>query len=457
MHQAHAQSRPNIVVILADDLGWSDVGYNGSGIKTPHIDKLAQSGVRFNFQYVMATCTPTRVGFFTGQYASKFGVTAPDYGEVIPPGTPTMASLLKGKGYFTALVGKWHMGSPPEYIPLKYGFLSSYGYFAGQIDPYTHRYKTSVEFGGTKTWNGEGAYLKTLPKIKDTADKQYQNEQRYGFRFLEDKGHVTDLLTDRAIRLIEEKKNQPFFIYLAYSTPHYPLDEPEQWVSEYTHTIVNPSRRLYAASVSHMDAAIGRVMEALDKTGQRNNTIVLFMSDNGSEESWPRQAQARDYDKRYTHRPPQDVLGNNFPLRGWKNTLYEGGIRVPSVISWPGHFSARTIEAPVKWTDWVPTFLGLTGSPQGEIQQLNFDGKNITPLLEGTAPAKDFQNRTLFWETPMDYAVREGDWKLIKHKKDGSLELYNIRADFREQYELSKRNPGKLDTLKELLKKFVQH
>jgi arylsulfatase A-like enzyme len=449
-----AQSRPNIIVIIPDDLGWSDVGYNGSRIKTPNIDKLEQSGIRLNFQYVMATCTPTRVGIFTGQYASNFGITAPDYGEVIPPHTPTMASLLKKKGYFTALVGKWHMGSPPDFIPIKYGFLSSYGYFAGQIDPYTHRYKKKMAFAGSRTWNGEGVYLKELDG-KDSTHNQYNNERLYGFEFLDQKGHVTDLLTDRVIHLIKEKRNRPFFIYLAYSVPHFPLNEPQKWLSIYKNTFVNPSRRLFAASVSHMDAGIGRIIDMLNKTGQRDNTLILFISDNGAEEGWPKQAQKVQYKGCYANKP-QNVLGNNFPLRGWKNTLYEGGIRVPAFISWPGHLSPGSLNIPVKWTDWLPTFLGLTGSSQKKIQGLNFNGKNLWPLLKGQEGKSDFENRTIFWETPNAYAIREGDWKLIKYKKAGKLELYNVKSDFREQYDLSRKNLKKLEELKGLLKTAIR-
>src|SRR5699024_8851696 len=193
--------KPNIIVIIPDDMGWSDIGYNGSAIKTPHLDQLAKEGVKLNHNYVMATCTPSRVGIFTGQYASNFGITGPAYGEVIPPATPTLASELDKKGYFTALVGKWHMGSPP-YVPEKYGFQSAYGYLDGQVDPYTHKYKKSYAHQNVekdtaimtdKTWIGEGAFLKDIPSgVKVENSPEFPH-----FKFIHQKGHATDLITDQ--------------------------------------------------------------------------------------------------------------------------------------------------------------------------------------------------------------------------------------------------------------------
>src|SRR6056297_1729321 len=199
--------KPNILVILPDDMGWSDVGYHGSDIKTPNIDKLARNGVIINHHYVMPTCTPTRVSFLTGLYPSRYGILGPAYGEVIDLGDPTLPSLLRGHGYFTAIDGKWHMGSPP-YTPLKYGFQSSYGYFDGQIDPYTHEYKTETNLTERRSWHRNDEYF-------------------------DEEGHVTDLLTKEAIRIIEEDREEPFFLYLAHHAPHYPLDEPGEWMSVY--------------------------------------------------------------------------------------------------------------------------------------------------------------------------------------------------------------------------------
>jgi arylsulfatase A-like enzyme len=190
--------RPNIVFIIADDMGWADVGYHGSEIETPNIDRLAKEGVRFMQHYVMATCTPTRVGLMTGRYPSRFGVTSPAYGKIFDDDTVTLALALRNSGYTTSITGKWHMGSPPECTPRKYGFDWSYGYFHGQIDPYTHYYKT-----GVRSW--------------------HRNDQ-----YIDEDGHATDLITDEAVRIIESDHAGPFFLYVAYSVPHFPLDEPDE-------------------------------------------------------------------------------------------------------------------------------------------------------------------------------------------------------------------------------------
>jgi len=415
-----AQEKPNIVMIVADDLGWADVGYHGSKIKTPHIDKLAKTGVVLTQHYATPTCTPTRVSLMTGKYASRYGVIAPDYGEVIDLGDPTLASALSENGYFTAILGKWHLGSPP-YTPLKYGFQSSYGYFAGQIDPYTHEYKTEIEQARRQTWHRNDEYL-----IEE--------------------GHATDLITDEAVRLIETQRARPFFLYVAYSVPHYPLDEPEEWTSIYDSLMMFPSRKQYAAAVSHMDHGVGRIVEALDRMGLRENTLILFMSDNGGQESWQSETEYRG---KYADKPHK-VLGNNYPLRGWKGDLYEGGVRVPALINWPEKLTARSFDYPIHATDWFPALAGLTGSkiPSG------LDGMNIWSYLAGgKVPDED---RAMYWKTGAVSAVRKGNWKLLLHS-NGDVELYDLANDFRETRDLSKTNPEQVRRLIGLLEEMAKN
>ncbi len=414
-------SKPNILIIIPDDLGWSDVGYHGSEIKTPNIDKLAKTGIILEQHYVMPTCTPTRVSLMTGKYPSRYGITGPDYGEVIDSGDPTLASILKENGYFTAIAGKWHMGSPP-YTPLKYGFQSSYGYFDGQIDPYTHEYKTETELTSRESWHRNDEYLV-------------------------EEGHVTDLLTAEAIRIIEEKREQPFFLYLAHHVPHFPLDEPEEWMSMYNDLSMHPSRKLFAAAVSHMDAGIGKVIDALERTGKRENTLILFLSDNGGQHSWQ---SATEYRGKYAGKP-HDVLGNNFPLRGWKGDLYEGGIRVPAIANWPGKLAKGTADFPMHMSDWLPTICSLIGC-ETDIENLHPDGKNIWPLLSGKQLKAE--ERSLYWKTAQNYAVREGDWKLVVHRNSGRTELFDLKNDFREKKDLSNSNQEKVKHLQDLLEEF---
>jgi arylsulfatase A-like enzyme len=418
---AEPPSRPNIVLLMPDDLGWSDVGYYGSSIETPNIDELARSGVRLDQHYVMPTCTPTRVGFLTGRYPSRYGVTGPDYGEVIDRGDPTLASLLEEHGYHTAIAGKWHVGSPPH-TPLKYGFQSSYGYFDGQIDPYTHNYKQERELTDRESWHRNDEYL-------------------------DEEGHATDLITDEAVRVIEEDREEPFFLYVAYSVPHFPLDEPEKWTSMYEDTFISDSRRWFAASVTHMDHGIGQIIDALERTNQRENTLVVFVSDNGGQHSWHSETEYRG---RYADKPHR-VLGNNFPLRGWKGELYEGGIRVPGLVNWPGQLEPGSLDAPVQIEDWLPTVYELAGGTR-DLEPLNLDGKNIWPLLSGDRSGTG--ERTMYRKTGSAYAVREGPWKLRVDRSSDEAELYNLDEDFRETNDRSEAMPEKVQELQVLLEEF---
>ncbi len=421
---AHTPDKPNIIIILPDDIGWADVGYHGSDVKTPHIDQLAASGIVFNQHYVSPTCTPTRVGLITGLYPSRYGVLGPAYGEVINLDDPTMASVLAENGYFTAINGKWHMGSPP-YTPLQYGFQSSYGYFDGQIDPYTHEYKTETELTDRRSWHRNDEYLD------------------------ESGVHVTDLITAEAVRIIEEDREEPFFLYVAHHVPHFPLDEPDEWMSVYDDVLLmHPSRKLFAASVTHMDDGIGKIVDALERTGKRENTLIIFVSDNGGQRSWHSETEYRGY---YADKP-HTVLGNNFPLRGWKGDLYEGGIRVPALINWPGQLEPGTIDMPIHITDWLPTICALTGCSQDLRPDL--DGRNIWPVLTGQDPPQ--ANRPIYWKTRRQYAVRDGDWKLLVDLNSNTVELYDLGNDFRETRDLSAAHPEKVTNLMALLEKFME-
>ncbi len=406
-------ARPNIVFIIADDMGWADIGYHGSEIKTPVLDGLAKGGVRFSQHYVMSTCTPTRVGFMTGRYPSRYGVTSPAYGRIFDDDTVTLASALRTSGYDTHIAGKWHMGSPPDCVPLKYGFRTSYGYFHGQIDPYTHHYKT-----GEPSW--------------------HRND-----RLLDEKGHATDLITREAVRVIESAGDRPFFLYVAYSVPHHPLDEPARWTSMYERSIKVASRRWYAASITHMDHGIGQIVTALDRTGKRKDTLVIFVSDNGGQQRWHNK---KHYRGRYADKP-HTVLGDNRPLRGWKGQVYEGGIRVPALANWPGVLAPGEVTAPVHIVDWMPTLCALVGhKPE---RDLGWDGQDVWPVITGRRDAASA--RTLYWKTPGASALRRGDWKLIAPKKGGRQELYDLSADPYEKRDLAGVEKRRVAELKALL------
>jgi arylsulfatase A-like enzyme len=431
------QARPNIVIIIADDLGWADVGYHNPEIQTPNLDALVKQSVRFDRHYVMPTCTPTRVGLLTGRYPSRYGVLSPAYGKIFNDDTVTLAQALRECGYATSLTGKWHMGSPPDYTPRKYGFDTSYGYFDGQIDPFTHYYKN-----GKPSW--------------------HRNDQ-----FLDEEGHATDLITNEAVRVIDADHDKPFFLYVAYSVPHHPLDEPQEWLAKYaehaaprrpgraragvpseaqpsrgTFPSMDPSRKLFAASVTHMDHGIGRIIDALDRKGLRENTLVVFTSDNGGQTGWNSKTE---YKGRYADKP-QPVLGNNKPLRAWKGDVYEGGIRVPAMANWPGVLKPGALDVPIHIVDWMPTFCGLVGYvPKADPK---WDGRDVwSSISKGT----DRAELLFYWRTPNASAVRLGDWKLIVPKKGEGPELYDVTTDPYEQHDLAPQHPDRVKDLRKRL------
>jgi arylsulfatase A-like enzyme len=403
--------RPNVVVIVADDLGWNDVGYHNPEIATPNLDRLAASGLKLEAHYVFPTCSPTRCALLTSRNPSRFDILGPigDRSEQsLPLGTPTTADVLKSVGYATAITGKWHLGLRPEVGPRKYGFDSTYGYLHGQIEPITHIYKN-----GDRTWHRDD-------------------------QFIDETGHATDLLAAAAVRWVEAPRNGPFFLYLTFSVPHHPLREEERWVKPYEGKIADPSRRLFAAAVTHMDDAIGRVVSALERTGQRERTLIVFTSDNGGQENYE---PGSEYGGKAT---PSPTLGNNQPLRGWKGSLYEGGVRVPALASWPGTLSPRVVEAPVSVLDWLPTLAKLTGARVDP--NWHWEGTDVWPLLTGQAGPIP---RRFYWRTGRDSGVRDGDWKLIVPNRGvGKPQLFNLAADPYETTDQADRLPDRVAALR---------
>jgi len=406
-----AVDRPNIVFILADDQGWADIGYQSPDTKTPNMDRLAAEGVRLNQHYAYPTCSPTRVALISGRFPSRYGVLAPLGSTTLMPGSAAhLPQQLRDLGYSTHISGKWHIGETPEHRPLRYGFTTTYGYLRGQIDPYTHRYKT----GNHITW--------------------HRNDE-----FLEEDGHVTRLITEEAIRVIEESGNRPFFLYVPHHSPHYPLNESPEWIEPYEKTIKDPWRRHNAAAITHMDFQIGRLVEALERTGKRKNTLILYSSDNGGQRSWG--APVGEYNGRYA---PHTTLGNNLPLRGWKTELYEGGIRVPAFANWPGVLpKGAVVDIPLHITDWAPTLLTLAGAKVRAEWKL--DGADIWAVLKGER--RDLGERSLYWRTPAGRAVRHGDWKLIHNRAPNTFELFHLGRDPYEKNDLAATNPEQVRAL----------
>jgi len=415
---AAAEGRPNILFLLADDLGWADVGFHGSPIQTPHIDRLCREGVEMDQHYVQPMCTPTRAALLTGRYPSRFGDAAvtPCNERVLPWGTKTLASILGESGYDTGLAGKWHLGSKPEWGPSHFGFKHSYGSLAGGCGQYNHLYK-------------KGPYSRTW----------HRNERLIG-----EDGHSTDLIAREVIGWIEQQKT-PWFYYVPFTAVHVPVEVPEKFVEMYRGRTYDKdpgkdeSFKRYAAYVTHMDDAIGRILNAVERTGQRENTLVIFTSDNGSFPSW---RPSGKYPGRY---PASPRLGSNRPLRGRKAQLYEGGIRVPTCVHWPGHLEPGKTPAVTHVVDWMPTLTRLCRCrPETD---LRWDGQDIWPVI--TRQVTDPAPRTLYWKFHRgNRAVRHGGWKLILHGGK-RVELFNLAKDPCEKRNLADRYPEKVKRLRE--------
>jgi arylsulfatase A-like enzyme len=413
--------QPNILIFVADDLGWADVGYHGSQINTPNIDRLLAEGTDLDQHYVCPMCTPTRAALLSGRYPSRFGdrARAPSNERVYPWGTATLASALGSVGYDSGLSGKWHLGSLPEWGPNHFGFNRSYGSLAGGVGCYDHRYK-------------KGPYTYTWHRDDELVDEE---------------GHVTDLIGQEALGWIREKK-QPWFYYVPFTAVHIPVEAPQEYIdlyagqTYYDDPVKDEAFKRYAAYATQMDDWMGKMVEALEATGQRDNTIILFFSDNGAPRSWKPQGL---YPGTY---PASPVLGSNAPLRGLKGQTYEGGIRTPAFINWRGTLRPGKVTAPLHAIDWMPTLTKLVGyRPDRDLQ---WDGTDMWPILTGAeeAPAP----RTLYWPFVGErWAIRYGDWKLLSRGEDQVPELYNLADDPYEKQDLAAEAPDKVAKLQQRL------
>ncbi|UKM63848.1 sulfatase-like hydrolase/transferase [Flavobacteriaceae bacterium GSB9] len=408
---------PNILLIIADDAGWNDVGYNGSEINTPNIDWLAKNGVQLNRFYANPTCSPSRVSILTGMPASRIGIVAPISGKsnkTLPDSITTLPQVLKQHNYENALFGKWHLGLDISNGPNAFGFDYSYGFLHGQIDQYTHRYK-----------NGDASW--------------YRNEQ-----MIEEEGHTTDLVTKEAIEWLTQKRDttKNFYVQLAYSAPHFPLQEEDKWKAPYLETIADSSRRDFAAAMTHMDRSIGKVLETLKKNDLEKNTLVVFMSDNGAMENWYPTTQ---YNGAHG---PNPVLGSNEPLRDWKASNYEGAVRVPAVFYWKNHLKPEINGNYISVSDIMPTILSLVNAEKPE----NVEGSNVWPTIENSSVET---KHVIYIRGHKQECLIQKPWKIVRKRyKDNSpplYELFNIEEDPEEQHNLIDKDSVISNSMKTLL------
>jgi arylsulfatase A-like enzyme len=406
-------TRPNIVYIITDDQGWKDVGFHGSYIKTPNIDALAGGGAKLEQYYAEPMCTPSRAALMTGRYPFRYGLQTLVIPSAAKYGLATdewlLPQALKEAGYATSLVGKWHLGhADRKYWPRSRGFDHQYGPLLGEIDYFTH------SAHGTRDW------------FRDD-------------RPLKEDGYVTRLLGDEAVRVIEHRDPQrPFFLYLAFTAPHTPYQVPKDALAQYG-SIADPARRSYAAMITAMDTEIGKVIRALDASKLRQNTIVVFQSDNGGP------ASARftgEIDMSKSSIPP-----DNSPFREGKGTLYEGGTRVVAVVNWPGRIPAGSVvRGPVHIVDMFPTLAGLAGASLGTHKPL--DG--IDQWSTWSQGAHSPRTEVVYNLEPFRAGLRQGNWKLIwQATLPSKVELFDIAADSAETTNVAEKNPDVVATLKQ--------
>ncbi len=410
---------PNIVVIMADDLGYGDISPYGGWIDTPRLDRMAEEGMRFlDFHSSGNVCSPTRAGLMTGRYQQRAGIPGvlfanparPSHDDGIEAGEVTLAEALRARGYATGVFGKWHLGYRARFNPVRHGFDEFRGFVSGNIDYHSH-----VDTMGRADWWRDG-------------------------ELSAEEGYATHLVTEHALRFIDRNRDRPFFLYLPHHAPHYPFQGPADPADRAVGGDFDPRgsvanrRRAYRDMVREMDAGIGEVLDALDAHGIADRTLVWFFSDNGAAQ-W----------------------GSNAPLRGLKATDWEGGHRVPSIAVWPGRIPAGTESAQLASTlDVMPTLLPLVGSgeaPQGAgtLELPPFDGVDLSPvLLRQEALAR----RQLFWGADGTFwngaAVRDGPWKLLIDRHDGTPGppmLFNLADDLGEQEDLAAVHPDRVERM----------
>ncbi|HOZ47731.1 MAG TPA: sulfatase-like hydrolase/transferase [Candidatus Hydrogenedentes bacterium] len=408
-----AQSRkPNVVLIFTDDQGALDANcYGSEDLHTPNMDALARRGVRFSQFYVGApVCSPSRACLLTGRYPQRAGVPGNCGGQTgLPPEQTTIAEMLKAAGYPTAIFGKWHLGELPEMSPLKQGFDEFFGHKVGCIDNYSHFFY----------WSG--------PNRHDL----WRNDERHH----EDGRYFPDLVVREAHRFLETHREEPFFLYLPFNLPHYPLQAQESARILYTDT--EEPRSMYAAFVTTLDEKIGQVVAKLEELGLRDDTVIIFLSDHG-------------------HSVEERTFfggGNAGPYRGHKFTLWEGGIRVPCIVSWPGHIpEGETRDQLGMSMDWLPTIAHYCGVA---LPDCPIDGKDLSTAIENaSAPSP---HDAVHWERDRQWAVREGNWKLVANGPETPYEettlpaeklfLSNFAEDITETKNLADRHPDIVERL----------
>ncbi|HUU43028.1 MAG TPA: sulfatase-like hydrolase/transferase [Planctomycetota bacterium] len=420
--------RPNFVVFLTDDQGYGDLSCMGAAdFRTPHLDRLAASGCRFTDWYSNSpVCSPSRASLLTGRYPGNAGVRSILAGHRtaagLPREVPTLAAALKPLGYRTALVGKWHLGLADGSRPHDHGFDEWFGFLAGCVDYYSHIFYWGMNRGGPGN---------------DPTHDLWENDREV---FLNGR-YLTEVITERAVDFVRRAADadHPFFLFVGYNAPHYPMHAPKKYVDRFPH--LAPDRRIMAAMLSAMDDGVGEVLAELERHDLLDDTCVFFMSDNGP---------SRETRNWLDGRTDPYYGGTTGKLKGHKFSLYEGGIRVPGIMSWPGRIpSGRATDAACAAMDVFPTLLAAAG---GDVSKYELDGRDLMPVMCDDVPSP---HEHLFWEMGDQTAVRRGKWKLVLNGQlvegapaDDDVHLADLDADMGEATNLAGEHPDVADELR---------
>jgi arylsulfatase A-like enzyme len=415
---AETNRPPNLIVIMTDDQGYADVGFNGcKDIPTPHLDSIAQNGVRFTSGYVVyPVCSPSRAGFITGRYPQRFGYERnprfqPDNRvSGLALTETTLADALGKVGYHSGIIGKWHLGAHPDLHPLKRGFNEFFGHL-----------------GGGARYFPEALILKEAGRAMDEG-QSYRLWMMRNHEPVRTTQYLTDEFSNEAVQFVTRNKAKPFFLFLAYNAPHTPMQASEKYLSRFAN-ITNIQRRTYAAMVSAVDDGVGQLLGKLRELGVEDQTLVFFLSDNGG----PEQANA----------------SNNGPLRGSKSDAWEGGIRVPFAAQWPGRLPKGLVyDNPVLSLDIFATIAALAGAPTNSARPL--DGVNLLPYLTGKNAGAPHEAVYLRKFDQGAFVVRRGDYKLVIPRSGADPQLFNLGADVGETKNLAATQPKILRELEQL-------
>ena len=437
--------QPNIVILLADDLGYGELGCQGNPeIPTPHIDSIARDGIRFTAGYVTASyCSPSRAGLMTGRYPTRFGyefnligAENEESGAGLPGSETTLAKVLHNAGYTTALIGKWHLGGTAQYYPLRRGFDEFFGFLhEGHffVPPPYHGVTTMLRRkslpGSAQGRCVSDRLIYSTHMRSDEPPYDANNPIYRGGQPVEENAYLTDALTREAVDFIDRHQDKPFFLYLAYNAVHSPLQAADAYMQRFAH-IEDIHRRIFAGMLGNLDDSVGAVLKKLHDEGLDEDTLVFFLSDNGG--------------------PTRELTSSNLPLRGEKGSVYEGGLRVPFMTRWTGRFPAgRVYEKPVLSLDIYATAAEVARAPLPKNRDL--DGVNLMPYLTGVNAGRPHE--LLFWRMNQRTAVRMEDWKLLRNPGRGGgkeWQLYDLSRDLEEARDLADDEPDQLQRLVEI-------